>query len=176
MEILISIILLSIIFPFIFKKPNDLNSENNDNIIVFEFYKKIQNTILLCAIFFILFSLFFLIVISSVTKDGIAISIVMAVSALFSMLVYIALRNKKIIYNDKVLHVYNILGKEKVYNVEDITKAVDSELAGMDLYFKDNKKLKIETFMTNYENIKDILDNNGIPYKDKHGNTLPKGW
>lgn len=176
MEAIITAILLSFIIPFVFKSPNNLNDENNNNKIIFVFNKRIKNTMLLCAIFFMLFSIFFLFVVSSIDKDGVAISIMTAVLSLFSMVGYIVFRNKKIIYKDKVFYVYNVLGKEKIFNIEDITKVIDKSLAGMELHFKNNKKIKIDTQMTNYAKIKDILDGNGIPYKDKYGNTLPKGW
>lgn len=176
MQTVILIILLSIIFPFIFKSTDTLDVENSNDEIVFAFNNRLKMTILLCTILCILLSIVTLIIGYTVDKEGIAISIVMAILALLIMLFYLLLRNKKIIYKDKFLHVYNILGKEKKFNIEDVTNAIENSSDGIKLYFKDNKKIKVDVQMTNYTKIKDILDENGIAYKDNHGNNSPKGW
>lgn len=176
MQTVILIIVLSIIFPFIFKSTDTLYAENNDNEIVFAFNNRLKMTILLCTILCMILSLVTLIIGYTVDKEGIAISIVIAILTLLIMLFYLLLRNKKIIYKDKVLHVYNILGKEKKFNIEDVTNAIENSSDGIKLYFKDNKKIKVDVQMTNYTKIKDILDDNGIDYKDNHGNNSPKGW
>ncbi len=176
MQTVILIIVLSIIFPFIFKSTDTLYAENNDNEIVFAFNNRLKMTILLCTILCMILSLVTLIIGYTVDKEGIAISIVIAILTLLIMLFYLLLRNKKIIYKDKVLHVYNILGKEKKFNIEDVTNAIENSSDGIKLYFKDNKKIKVDVQMTNYTKIKDILDDNGIAYKDNHGNNSPKGW
>lgn len=176
MQTVILTIVLSIIFPFIFKSTDTLYAENNDNEIVFAFNNRLKMTILLCTILCMILSLVTLIIGYTVDKEGIAISIVIAILTLLIMLFYLLLRNKKIIYKDKVLHVYNILGKEKKFNIEDVTNAIENSSDGIKLYFKDNKKIKVDVQMTNYTKIKDILDDNGIAYKDNHGNNSPKGW
>ena len=176
MQTVTLIIVLSIIFPFIFKSTDTLYAENNDNEIVFAFNNRLKMTILLCTILCMILSLVTLIIGYTVDKEGIAISIVIAILTLLIMLFYLLLRNKKIIYKDKVLHVYNILGKEKKFNIEDVTNAIENSSDGIKLYFKDNKKIKVDVQMTNYTKIKDILDDNGIAYKDNHGNNSPKGW
>ena len=152
------------------------NLPNNDNEIVFAFNNRLKMTILLCTILCMILSLVTLIIGYTVDKEGIAISIVIAILTLLIMLFYLLLRNKKIIYKDKVLHVYNILKKKKKFNIEDVTNAIENSSDGIKLYFKDNKKIKVDVQMTNYTKIKDILDDNGIAYKDNHGNNSPKGW
>ena len=91
MQTVILIIVLSIIFPFIFKSTDTLYAENNDNEIVFAFNNRLKMTILLCTILCMILSLVTLIIGYTVDKEGIAISIVIAILTLLIMLFYLLL-------------------------------------------------------------------------------------
>ena len=91
MQTVILIILLSIIFPFIFKSTDTLDVENSNDEIVFAFNNRLKMTILLCTILCILLSIVTLIIGYTIDKEGFAISIVMAILALLIMLFYLLL-------------------------------------------------------------------------------------
>ena len=92
------------------------------------------------------------------------------------MFLYLLIRNKKIIFENNTFSAYNIIGKQKSFDIQNIKEAIEIPSDGMKLIFKDNKKIKIDTIMNNYSKIKEILDKNSIVYKDKNGNPAPKGW
>lgn len=173
---LITIIILSIVIPLIFRTNDSVTKNENNGKIVFEFNKTLKITMLVCTIIFIIISLVFFII-ALYNKNGELIAaIIFGLFALLSSFVYLLLRNKKIIYENNILYVYGIIGKQKIFNVQDIKEAIEVPSDGMKLIFKDNKKVKVDTQMINYSEIKEILDKNNIVYKDKNGNNAPKGW
>lgn len=174
-EIAISMLIISIVIPMIFKS-NISTSENQDRI-VFEFNKTFKIVMLLCTLVFIGVSLiFFIIMISSEQKDGMIAVIFFALFAMLSSVLYLLVRNKKIIYENSKFYEYNILGKQTVFEIQNLNEAIEKSSDGMTLVFKDNKKIKIDMQMNNYSKIKEILDHSNIIYKDKNGNKAPKGW
>ena len=98
MQTVILIILLSIIFPFIFKSTDTLDVENSNDEIVFAFNNRLKMTILLCTILCMILSLVTLIIGYTVDKEGIAISIVIAILTLLIMLFYLIHKNMTIIH------------------------------------------------------------------------------
>ena len=175
MEIIITICIISIILPIIFKT-TDTNVKDDEEII-FEFNKLLTRTILCCTVFFYIISLVAAYSMINSSEDNIwIVVIVFALFGLCSFLVYLLLRNKKIIYYNNILNYYNMFGKKKEFEVNDIEKAIEHPSDGMKLIFKNKKKIKIDTQMNNYPQIKNILDKNNIIYEDKNGNKKPKGW
>ena len=160
----ISLILISIIIPLIFRSKNTV-SENDDKI-SFEFGKAFKIVMLVSTIVFISASIIFLVLsITSDNKGELIAVIFFALFAILSGFVYLLAKNKKIIYSGNVLYSYNIFGKQKSFNIADITEAVELPMDGMKLIFKDNSKLKIDMQMSNYEKVKEILSRNNITYK-----------
>ena len=160
----ISLILISIIIPLIFRSNNTV-SENDDKI-SFEFSKAFKIVMLVSTIAFISASIIFLALSISSDNKGELISVIFfALFAILSGFIYLLAKNKKIIYSGNVLYSYNIFGKQKQFNVPDITEAIELPMDGMKLIFKDNSKLKIDMQMSNYEKVKEILNKNNITYK-----------
>ncbi len=175
MSIAITMIIVSIILPLMFRTKEQ--DTENDNKIVFEFSKIFKIVMLFCALVFILISIIFLIEsINKGDKSELVAVIIFALFAILSSFLYLLARNKKIIYVDNILYVYNIFGKQKKFNVADIKEAIEVPSSGMKLIFEDNNKVKIDTELNNYSKIKDILEKNNIIYKDINGNNAPKGW
>ena len=173
---LITVLLISIIMPLIFRANDSVTKTENNGRIVFEFSKALKTTMLICTIVFIIVSLIFFIVALNSQKGEIIAVIIFALFSLFSSFIYLLLRNKKIIYDSNILYVYNIIGKQKSFNIQDIKEAIEIPSDGMKLIFKDNQTIKVDVQMMNYSEIKEILDKNNIIYKDKNGNNAPKGW
>lgn len=161
--------------PLIFRT-NEPVSEDDERI-VFEFNKTFKIVMLACTIIFVIISIvFFIVTIYSDKKDALITIIFFASFALFSSFLYLLTRNKKIVYINNTLYVYNIFGKQKNFNIEDIKTANEIPSDGMKLILKDNKKIKVDAQMTNYSKIKEILNKNNIICTDKKGNNVPKGW
>lgn len=178
MKTLIKIIIFSIIgllLPLILK-PENSNIEGT-NKIVFAFNSKIKIIGLLGFLVFAIPTI--MIIITSLNEITIALIIGTLTMLIFTMgmlYCYLLLKNKKIIYDNNTFYSYNFIGKEKIFYVQDIAEAMEYQSDCMKLILKDNTKIKIDTIMNNYPKIKEILDTNGIIYKDKYGNTSPKGW
>ncbi len=171
----ISMLIISLIIPIIFKT-NEPTSENGDRII-FEFNKSFKIVMLICTLVFIGISLvFFIMAMSNNQKDGMIAVVIFTLFALLSSFLYLLTRNKKIIYENNKFYKYNILGKQTVFNIQDLDEALEMKADGMILTFKDKQKIKIDMQMSNYPKIKEILDYNNIIYKDKNGNKAAKGW
>lgn len=175
---IVAISLICIIIPLIFRAKEPDVKDNYK--IVFEFNKVIRIAMLICTIVFVAITLLFVIVTIYSKKDEellfVIFMIFFALLAVISSLLYLLTRNKKVIYEGDVLYVFNIIGKRKIFNVQDITDATEINSDCMKLTFKDNDKVKIDIQMNNYSKIKEILARNDIVYKDKHGNNTPKGW
>lgn len=171
----IVLILVSIIIPLLFR--NNSKGEN-DKQIVFEFYIAFRIVMLVCMGVFIAIAVLFLVVaLNNNNKNSELIGVIIfAVFSLLCSIVFIIFKNKKIIYSEDVLYYYNLFGKQKKFNVQDIQEAIENTDCGMKLIFKDGKKLKVDVEMMNYSKIKDILDEHNIKYKDTKGNNTPKGW
>lgn len=148
--------------------------------IVFTFNKTFKAVMLVCAIITAVFTLLF----SGLSLFGeeeyrtffVILVMVFALLTLFSSLLYLLVRNKKIIYEGDVLYVSNLFGREQTVYISEITDAVENSADGMSLILRDNRKIKIDVQMTNYSRIKEILEKNNIKYHDRHGNAAPKGW
>ena len=172
--IFITVFLISILVPLIFRTNESVTED--DGRIVFKCNKTLKTTMLVCTIIFIVVSLAFFIIALYSKKGELIAAIIFALFALFSSFIYLLLRNKKIIYENNTLYVYNIIGKQNSFHIQDIKEAVEIPSDGMKLIFQNNKKIKVDVQMNNYSKIKEILDKNNIVYKDKNGNKTPKGW
>ena len=172
---IIVLILISILIPLIFRT-NEPVSEDNEKI-VFEFNKTFKIVMLACTLIFVIVSIvFFIIAIYSDKKDELIAVVFFALFALLSSILYLLARNKKIIYINNTLYVYNIFGRQTSFHVEDIKEAIEIPSDGLKLIFKDNRKIKVDTQMANYSKIKEILDKHNIICRDKNGNKALKGW
>lgn len=169
-------IIIPIIMPLIYK--DDIQKGKNKDRVIFEFNNATKVIILVCTIILVIMSAIFLskaIFNGDKDKDSIG-SLFFSMFSLFFSIAYLNLRNKKIIWQNNKLYVYNIFGKQKQKNIQEVTKAIEYPGKGMELLFKDNSKLRIDMQMINYSKIKEILDENEIIYEDKNGNITPKGW
>ncbi len=171
----ITLILLSIIIPIIFKS-NDSISENT-NKVEFKFNNAFKVVMLSSTIIFVIVSLVFLFISINSDKKGELIAVIFfAFLAVLSSFLYLLAKNKKIIYCDNILYIYNIFGKQKNLNIKDIEQAIEIPTDGIKLIFKNNEKVKIDMQMSNYHKVKEILNKNNIIVKDNNGNNSPQGW
>ncbi len=152
------------------------NDNNNQNKIVFEIGKGLRIFMLVVSIIFFIPAIVFLIQAIKNANMGELIGVlIFVILALISLYLYL-LFNKKVVYENNTLTIYNIFGKHTSINVKDIKQAIEMPLDGMKLIYDDNKYIKIDVQMNNYAKIKDILEKNNISYEDKNGNNAPKGW
>ena len=95
--------------------------------------------------------------ISELTKDGsvgllsIIISIIFIILSIYLLLV---MKYEKIIYKNGVFRKKNILGKTKIYNFDDVVRAkykVNKNDGVVILYFKNKRKLEINSYQTNFD-------------------------
>lgn len=174
----ITIAIICMVFYLIYRKEEP--DTQCGSRIVFAFNKTFKVVMQVCAIITAVFTLLFLgLSLFGEEEFRIFFVILVMVSALLTLpssLLYLLMRNKKIIYEGDVLHVFNLFGKEQTVHISEITDAVENSADGMSLILQDNRKIKIDVQMTNYSRIKEILEKNNIKYHDRHGNAAPKGW
>ena len=173
-EIIVTMCLIGILLPFVFKTDDSFS----DGDIVFKFSKRIRLLMFVCVIVFIIafFGMSINALFYSDNKGdylGVFIFFLFLVCSSFG---YLFVRNKQIVCLNHQLYFYNIFGKKSVFDIRDIEKAVEYPSDGMKLTFKGGKKIKIDSLMSNYNKIKEILDKYHIVYKDRNGNVSPKGW
>ena len=163
------------IMPLLFIKKDNQEKLTDNSIIVFKFTDNIRKIMLWCSI--IMFVITIIGIIAFSNQDGsIVFTIIFGIFSILILGFYLFARNKKVIYQNNSLCVYNMFGKKKTFNISDIKKAVEYPTNGMELIFKDNSKIRLDIQLTNYGRIKDILSSNGITYVDKNNNENVKGW
>ncbi len=179
MDIIRELILFCIIYaviPLLFIKKDDNKEEFKDNdVIVFRFTDNIKKIMLGCSIIMFIVTIIGTVVFSK-QNGSVIFTIFFGALSILTLVYYLFVRNKKVVYQNNSLRAYDMFGKEKTFNISDIEKAVEYPADGMKLFFKDNSKIKIDTQLINYEKIKDILSRNGITYVDKNNNENVKGW
>lgn len=177
----ILIILVCLSIPIIFKIFKYKKIEYNESeVIVFEYYKSHRDSYLVFMWIF-LFSTFTMFLIMFGMNE-IFFSIITMICAIFSLsfaIKYIYRRNVRVVYDNDTFIFYDIRGKEKIYNINDIEDAYEVVLDGMTIIFKDKSKIKISMSMNNYIKIRDIFDVNVISYisdiSDDFSNFDPNG-
>lgn len=175
MRQLITICIIYALMPLLFAKKDDEETLTDSSTIVFKFADKFKKIILGCSIIFFIITIIGTVAFSN--QDGsIVFTIIFGIFSILILGFYLFARNKKVIYQNNSLCVYNMFGKKKNFNISDIKKAVEYPTNGMELIFKDNSKIRLDVQLTNYGRIKDILSNNGITYVDKNNNENVKGW
>lgn|GEM_PF-4207441 len=164
-----------LIMPLLFIKKDNRENFTDNSIIIFKFTDSIKKIMLGCSI--IMFVITIIGTIAFSNQDGsIIFTIIFGVISILTLVYYLFVKNKKVIYQNNSLCVYNMFGKKKNFNISDIKKAIEYPTDGMKLIFKDNSKIKIDAQLTNYGMIKDILSKNGIIYVDKNNNENVRGW
>lgn len=174
--IIVTMCLISVILPFVFKVDNSF--DDGDGKIVFGFSKRIRLVMFICMLVFVI-ALFVMggYVILNNSNNGEVVGVV--IFFLFSLcgcLGYLFVRNKYFVYYNEELHCYNVWGKESAFKIVDIKEVVEYPSNGMVIVFKDGKRVKADSLMSNYNKMKEIFDSNGIVFRDKNGNNAPKGW
>ena len=172
---------LTISLLLLFLLPILLSSKNTysegDSKIVFEFSKSLRNLMLFGLLLFLVITIVLFIISIIGEENGIVIGIIIfALFAILSGWMYLLLKNKKLIYENGVFELYNILGKKSSFNVIDIKEGIEHVGDGMKLVLNSGKKIKVDAQMSNYSMLKEILEKSNIIYKDSHGNIAPKGW
>ena len=168
-------ILMAICMFLIYGSGKD-NITNSDKI-EFAFRKGFKILMLVSTIMFVTLTVvFFVLAIYNDKKDMFIGTVFFAIFSFLSCVFYLLTKNKKFIYSNNILYSFNLFGKKKILNMQDVVEAIELPSDGMKLICKDNTQVKIDTQMTNYSKIKDILSSNGISCSDNKGNTMPKGW
>ena len=88
---------------------------------------------------------------------------------------YMYFKCKKIVYEDNKFIVSGFLKTTKKYNIEDITKVVETP-GNYFISFKNNKKLTIDKGLNNSSIVVEIMKERNISIKSLNGNISPKGW
>ena len=174
MGVVIAIIFISIAIPLIYKK--DINNAESEDKIIFEFNNFSRRIMLIGTIMSICLTCIFLITTIVGEEKNFAGPILFSIFPLFTSIMYIILKNRKIIYQNNEFFIYNMWRKKREISIQDLAKAVEFPTKGMELTFKNNYKLKIYAMMNNYSKIKNILVENNIQYTDVNGNINKKGW
>lgn len=173
--IIVSIITIIMLYS-IFNGKQNISVPEKQQTIILEFNKRIKNMMSILSISLFIFAIFLIFVITDSMQDILVCGIFFGMFAFLSLLLYLYVRNKKIIYYKDKLYYYNILGKCREYELNNIGNIIEVPNIGMTITFHNQQKLKIDTSMNNYRIFKDILEKKDIPYKDVHGNIAPKGW
>ena len=172
--IIVTMCLIGILLPFVFKTDNSFS----DGDIVFRFSKRIRLVMFFCVIVFVIafcgmsiYALFY-----SDNKGDYLGVLIFFLFLLCSSFCYLFVRNKQIVFLDDKLYFYNIFGRMSIFDIRDITDAIEYPSDGMKLIFRGGKRIKVDSLMSNYNKIREILDKFHIVYKDRNGNISPKGW
>lgn len=174
MHIIFCFLAIMIIMELISKK-NERDS-GIDGEITFRFNKGFEYLCLISIVIMLIFSIVFMIKGLYNHDDNYIGSAIFAIFSFCIFLLYLLVKNKKIIYENDIFYAYNILNKLKKYYAKEIIGAVEIMGDGIILTFNNNSKLKIDAQMENYLKIKEILEQHNIECKDKNGNVSPKGW
>jgi len=143
-----------IVSKFMSKDRNEEKTTSSD-IIIFEIKKNAK--IVLYIACFALIVIMPTALISELTKDGsvgllsIIISIIFTILSIYLILI---MKYEKIIYKNGVFRKRNILGKTKIYNFDDVIRAkykVNKNDGVVILYFKNKRKLEINSYQTNFD-------------------------
>lgn len=135
----------------------DRNEEKtmSSDVVIFEIKKNAKIIIYIaCFVFIVVIPVAS---ISELTKEGRIGLLTLIISLTFIMLsVYLllAMKYEKIIYKNGVFRKKNILGKTKIYNFDDVIKAkykVNKNDGVVILYFKNQRKLEINSYQTNFD-------------------------
>lgn len=174
-RIIVSLIIYSLILPFILKSPKNNKSENGS--IELTFSSLLKNFMLIGVItFFFVTILFIVIGLLKEEYDNIIGSMFFLLCLLGFAYGYMYIKNKKIIYYNGVFNSYDTFGKETIFYLSEIKEVLLKPQDGILIIFNDNRKLKIDKQLNNYSIILEMLEQNNIEIKDKSGNVAPKGW
>lgn len=171
--IVVSIITLSIIISFINLQKD--NSTSGGRIVV-QFNSGITNIIRFGYFLFIAVSV--VMFISYLIYGGTIWlgSLIFAIFSILTALLYLKLKNSKVIYENGFISEYNMFGKGNTYNVGDIENAVEETNMGVRLFLKNGKLIKVSAEMNNYKKLREKLAEHNIVYKNNVGVESPKGW
>ena len=171
---IISLAITSWLLSIALSKETNVKNNNNDKIIL-EYGKDVKKVILICAIIPFLCALFFFIISITTKENYLGQQLVFIILAILAVLLYISLKNGKIIFDNNKFYSYSFFGKQKIHNFQDIIKVNFQESKGIMITFKDKSNLKFSIFMDNYEEIEKIILNSDY-YKEKNEHTIKKGW
>ena len=136
-------------------KERDEEKTISSDVVIFEIKKNAK--IVLYIACFALMIVMPAALISEISKDGSVGLLSIIISIIFIMLsIYLLLvmKYEKIIYKNGVFRKKNILGKVKKYNFDDVTRAkykVNKNDGVVILYFKNKRKLEINSYQTNFD-------------------------
>ncbi len=175
MHYLVTVIVLCLLLPVLLSSKKTY--QEGDRKIIFEFSKGLKVTMLICLLFFSLLTVA-LSVVSIVEKDKAMIIgvIIFGIFAIVNALLCITLNNKEFVFENDIFSYKSMFGKKSSFSVKDVKEAIYKPTDCTKLVLNNGKKVKLDQQMSNYDKLREILENNNIPYKDKHGNEVPKGW
>ena len=154
------------LFSIAFSQKNNIENDNNDKIVL-EYSKGVKKVMIICAIFSFAFTLFFIIISISTKEVYIGQQILGLILAILSLLLYIALTNEKVIFDNNKFYSYNFFGKQKVHEFQDIIKVDFQESKGIMIVFKDKSNIKFSMLMNNYTRIEKLILNSDY-YKNNN--------
>ena len=123
MDIIRELILFCIIYAVIsllFIKKDDNKEEFKDNdVIVFRFTDNIKKIMLGCSIIMFIVTIIGTVVFSK-QNGSVIFTIFFGALSILTLVYYLFVRNKKVVYQNNSLRAYDMFGKEKTFNISDL--------------------------------------------------------
>lgn len=120
--VVLSLIVINILASIIFK--TKIVDKQSKKTIIFRLNDGFKNFMLFGMYFFLIIAIVFIIV-SVSSRDSIYASLIFVLLATLCNFMYLLFKNKIIIYDNKKLINYNILGKEKIQKLSDVESAIE---------------------------------------------------
>lgn len=153
-----------------------LNNNQNDDVIVVEYGSGFNKILIFGAVLFIVISLIMLAVF--VINGGTVWvgSVIFSLFGLICTVLYLIIKNIRIIYENGSIRTFNMLGKEEKYRIENIQNALEQMSGKIKLVMNNGKSVKFTAEMLDYVKLKAKLMENGIVIKRQDGAEAPRGW
>lgn len=145
--------LIGIIKKFMSKSRDEEENITNSDVVVFILKKNAKLMLYISSFVFII--VFPAISINTIIKDKeIGLLICNIIMILIGIFLLYVIKYEKMIYKNGEFRNKNIFGKTRIYKFDDVIKAKyinGNNGKRIILYFKDNRKLPIESFHTNFD-------------------------
>ena len=148
--LIMSIIALGIVF---MSRSDKKEKIENSDVIVFDFKKNIKIVLkILC--FFLMIVLPAFCIRTIIEEKNIGVLIFCIVCILYSLILLIIMKYKKIIYKNGVFKKKNIFGKTKIYKFDEVVRAkysTSNYYSSVVLYTKNKRKLQFTSYQNNID-------------------------